>query len=70
MSAWTKGIKDAPINKQILFRHPDWDCPVVIVFKTYEDQSYWEFAEELISDTAGEVEQDVLDEGEWAEIPV
>jgi hypothetical protein len=69
MSAWKKGLNDAPRDRHILVRIPSWDCPCVMTFNSYDDDGYWEFVETLLSDVAGGLEPDEIEVAEWAEIP-
>jgi hypothetical protein len=71
--SWTKGLDNAPKDRPILARHPDWLCPAVIQYETYEGVSYWLYSETLIADiigaVGGEDAPEELDGIEWLEIP-
>ena len=72
MSAWSKDITEAHKDRQILFRHPDWDCPVVVHWTTEHDEAGdWIFSESIIADIDGGL-LDVEATGpglEWAPLP-
>lgn len=70
MSAWSKDLTKAPKDKQILFRHPETNCPIVVYWGEYDDWKGWLFADDLISDVVGSVEEEILPDIEWAELPL
>lgn len=54
MSDW-QPIDTAPTDgTSILAWAADWSCPAVMSREFYSGASYWEFREELISDSEGE----------------
>ena len=70
ISAWSARISDAPKDGTlILMRHPDWDCPAVVKWTVYDEWSGWTFAESVLSDIAGSVEDEELQRAEWALLP-
>lgn len=69
MSAWTKGLGDAPHDKPIMVRLPTWDCPAVIKHQKFDDGECWTFVEQLLSDIAGGLEPEEVEIAEWAHIP-
>lgn len=69
MSAWSKDLSQAPKNKQILFRTTAWECPCVVYWGEYEDWKGWLFADSLISDVQGSVDEEDLPTIEWTHIP-
>lgn len=75
MTAWSKDFDGAPRDRQILLRHPDWECPSVVQWvefndaDTGEDASYWGFCESVLADLAGCVDDDTLHDAEWVAMP-
>lgn len=41
MSAWSKDLSQAPKDKQIMFKHPDWECPVIVYWVSEHSWSGW-----------------------------
>lgn len=70
MSAWSKDLSQAPKDKQIMFKHPDWECPVIVYWVSEHSWSGWLFAEPLLSDVQGEIDEEDYPDIEWAELPV
>lgn len=76
MSAWTKGLDNAPKDKMLFARHSDWQCPAVIKHMIYDvpcndagDTEWWIYCEDLINDVTGGIEESEWDDIEWMEIP-
>lgn len=69
MSTWTKDLSLAPKDKQLLVRHPDWECPAIIEWKEYEDEQFWGFSDEMIEDVSGSLDLKFVPECEWMVIP-
>jgi hypothetical protein len=77
MSAWCKGLKNAPQDRMIMVRHSSWECPAFVKWESYGDSDMGEwsgfvYVEELIANVAGGIELNGREEGEfeWAEVPV
>jgi len=66
---WSADLTSAPKTQQILMRHPDWECPAVVKWGAYDDWSGWVYADTLLADVAGSVDDEFLSGAEWAPIP-
>lgn len=69
MSAWKKTLKDAPKDRQILVRLPQWDCPCVMQYEAVDDQEGWGFSEAVLNEMVGWLAPDEVAVAEWAELP-
>lgn len=69
VNAWTKDLNGAPRDRQLLARHSDWDCPVIVRCELGGGAPYWAYCEVVLSDMEGAVHDDMIPEIEWAEIP-
>lgn len=69
MSAWSNDLSNAPKDKQIMFRHPDWECPVIVYWAEHEEWKGWLFADSLLSDVQGAIDEEDYTAIEWANIP-
>lgn len=69
MSAWSKDLSQAPKDKQIMFRHPDWECPCFVYWASEHGWCGWLFADSLLSDAQGEIEEEDFPDIEWTHIP-
>lgn len=68
-TAWSSDFLKAPKDRQILVRHEDWICPLVIQWD--EDLDDWLPCDDLISSVIDDSFTAMIDDGglEWAEIP-
>lgn len=69
MSAWTKGLANAPLDKPILVRMPGWECPAVMHHDVNSEGGFWAFSEQVLSDIEGGLNPGEEQRAEWAPIP-
>ena len=65
---WTKGMASAPKTEQILVRVPNWYCPAVIEWATYETEEYWAYSQPELAEYYGAFYPEYFDIAECAEI--
>ena len=69
VTAWSSDLSAAPRDRQILMRHPDWECPAVMNWHSHELWQGWIFSEPILSDITGSIDDDELVRCKWAPLP-
>lgn len=69
-SGWKTGLPPKTYKEMFLVRHEEWDCPCVVIWTSFEDSGvYLGFAEAVLIDICGSVDEDMYPGMEWAPLP-